>query len=408
MNILFLLRLWPVYGGGETVTICLANEMVRRGHQVSVAYFKDSVREQMPFVDERVKAVKIDGVDCGEFYDEAHVDEHEAETARKAAVQIIRDVEADVVINQWWPVEFITSIKAECPAVKLIKCHHTTFFKPIFDDPNTVKRIAKQVLKPLYLARKRKRAVNIVSRVLPYVDRYVFLSPAFQREYEAMAHYDNTGGKLDAVPNPSVYAEWAEPDCLTKKEKVVLVVGRMLEGQKKITRVLHAWQLIQQSSAAKGWRLEIVGEGPDLPTYKALAAELGLQRISFEGYRQPLPYYKRARIFLMTSAFEGFSMTLVESQQQGVVPVVMDSFAALHDIVKDGFNGRITVEGDIEQYASAVEELMASDQKRDEMAVNGLQSSRLFAVEKIVDRWERLIGNIVGGGCPKTAKPAGC
>lgn len=398
MNILFLLRLWPVYGGGETVTICLANEMVRRGHKVSVAYFKDSVREQMPFVDERVNAIKIDGVDCGEFYDEAHVDEHEAETARKAAVKIIRDVEADVVINQWWPVEFITSIKAECPAVKLIKCHHTTFFKPIFDDPNTVKRIAKQVLKPLYLARKRKRAVNIVSRVLPYVDRYVFLSPAFQREYEAMAHYDNTGGKLDAVPNPSVYAEWAEPDCLTKKEKVVLVVGRMLEGQKKITRVLHAWQLIQQSSAAKGWRLEIVGEGPDLPTYKALAAKLGLQRISFEGYRQPLPYYKRARIFLMTSAFEGFAMTLVESQQQGVVPVVMDSFAALHDIVKDGFNGRITVEGDIEQYASAVEELMASDQKRDEMAVNGLQSSRLFAVEKIVDRWERLIGNIVGGG----------
>lgn len=27
MNILFLLRLWPVYGGGETVTICLANEL---------------------------------------------------------------------------------------------------------------------------------------------------------------------------------------------------------------------------------------------------------------------------------------------------------------------------------------------------------------------------------------------
>ena len=31
MNIAFLLRLWPVYGGGETVTISLANEMVKRG-----------------------------------------------------------------------------------------------------------------------------------------------------------------------------------------------------------------------------------------------------------------------------------------------------------------------------------------------------------------------------------------
>lgn len=31
MNIVFLLRLWPIYGGGETVTICLANEMGREG-----------------------------------------------------------------------------------------------------------------------------------------------------------------------------------------------------------------------------------------------------------------------------------------------------------------------------------------------------------------------------------------
>ncbi len=401
MNILFLLRLWPVYGGGETVTICLANEMVKRGYYVTVAYFKDNAKEQLPFVDERIKTIKIDGVDCGEFYDEAHVDGREAETARKAVVKIIRNVKADVVINQWWPLEFITSIKAECPEVKLIKCHHQTFFKPIFDDPNSVKRITKQVFKPLYLARKRRRVVKVVSRVLPYVDRYVFLSPSFQREYEAMAHYDNADGKLDAIPNPSVYTEWAKPDCLTSKENVVLVVARMQETQKKITRVLYAWQLIQQSDVSEDWRLEIVGEGTDLPSYKALATELGLQRISFEGYQQPLPYYKRARIFLMTSAFEGFGMTLVESQQQGVVPVVMDSFAALHDIVKDGYNGSITVEGDIEQYASAVMALMTDDKKRDEMAMNGLQSSRLFSVEKIVDRWERLIGNILlGGGKP--------
>lgn len=36
MNIAFLLRLWPVYGGGETVTISLANEMVKRGHSITI------------------------------------------------------------------------------------------------------------------------------------------------------------------------------------------------------------------------------------------------------------------------------------------------------------------------------------------------------------------------------------
>ena len=42
MNILFLQRLWPVYGGGETVTITLANEMVLRGWNVGVLYFKQN------------------------------------------------------------------------------------------------------------------------------------------------------------------------------------------------------------------------------------------------------------------------------------------------------------------------------------------------------------------------------
>ena len=42
MNVIFLHRVWPVYGGGETVTICLANEMVKRGFNVHIAYFKDS------------------------------------------------------------------------------------------------------------------------------------------------------------------------------------------------------------------------------------------------------------------------------------------------------------------------------------------------------------------------------
>ena len=40
MKVMFLHRLWPVYGGGETVTVCLANEMVNRGIDVHVAYFR--------------------------------------------------------------------------------------------------------------------------------------------------------------------------------------------------------------------------------------------------------------------------------------------------------------------------------------------------------------------------------
>ena len=67
MNIVFLLRLWPIYGGGETVTICLANEMAKRGHAVTVFYFKDSETNELPYIDPSIKAVKIPDVRCDEY-----------------------------------------------------------------------------------------------------------------------------------------------------------------------------------------------------------------------------------------------------------------------------------------------------------------------------------------------------
>lgn len=390
MNILFLLRLWPVYGGGETVTICLANELVKRGYQVNIAYFKDSRKTQMPFIDERVKAVQIDGGDSDEF----HCDMEMAPCIREKLLEIVTSNDIDIIINQWWPIDYICDIKQNCPNVKVVKCLHTTFFKLIMDDSNLLRRLAKGLLKPFYSAHKKKVAVSEVMEFLPYVDKYVFLSSAFQREFEVISKYDNLEDKLDSIPNPTVYQHWANKESFAEKENLVLVVGRMLEGPKKITRILNVWHEIEKRGYADTWKLEIVGEGPDLQWYKQISKKLGLQHISFEGYRQPLSYYQRAKIFLMTSAFEGFGMTLVESLQQGVVPVVMDSFSSLHDIVKDGYNGRIVKEGDLMGFTKAVTELMENSEMRLAMALNGLESSKLFSVEKVVDRWERLFSSM--------------
>jgi glycosyltransferase involved in cell wall biosynthesis len=65
---------------------------------------------------------------------------------------------------------------------------------------------------------------------------------------------------------------------------------------------------------------------------------MGLKRVNFEGYRNPQPFYKRASIFVMTSANEGFPMTLIEAQQNGCVPVVMNSFSALREIIQNNIN----------------------------------------------------------------------
>ena len=82
MNVIFLHRVWPVYGGGETVTICLANEMVKRGFNVHIAYFKDSdSSKEIPFIDARIKAHRIGNIKFNELSGDFFINKTDAKVA---------------------------------------------------------------------------------------------------------------------------------------------------------------------------------------------------------------------------------------------------------------------------------------------------------------------------------------
>ena len=49
-----------------------------------------------------------------------------------------------------------------------------------------------------------------------------------------------------------------------------------------------------------------------------------------KGQKNPEPYYNEASIFMMTSSFEGWGLTLTEAQQYGCVPLAFHSFASLN------------------------------------------------------------------------------
>lgn len=386
MNILFLLRLWPLYGGGETVTICLANEMAKRGWQVSVAYFLDHSKDVLPFIDGRIETVKIHDVDCDEF----HANLNDSEKARRALMNYINENGIEVVINQWWPVEYIKGVREAC-GMKMVKCLHTAFYRLPIDDPNPLRKLVKTVLKPWYVGRTRQLAIREVVSFLPYVDKYVFLSPRFQKDFQDTAGFIDTRNLLGAIPNPTVFDTSFNMDEYPKKEKTVLLVGRMEDSQKKITRAIKVWRLIEADERLSEWKFVLVGEGRDLPMYMRMVKKYGLRRVFFEGYRQPRPYYEKSRIFLMTSDFEGFGMTLVESQQNAVVPIVMDSFLSLHDIVEDKVNGLIVGDKDVKGFAVALKSLMLDDVLCRRLAEKGVETCRRFSVAKVVDRWEQLL-----------------
>ena len=114
--------------------------------------------------------------------------------------------------------------------------------------------------------------------------------------------------------------------------------------------------------------------------------------IIFEGSQSPLEWYKKASIFLMASPREGWGLTLTESLQNGVVPVVLNTSSVFRDIIIDGENGFLAQNA--QEYASRISLLLSDNDKRSKMAINGLKSACRFSPQKVGDLWEKMLNTL--------------
>lgn len=391
MNIVFLCRPWPVFGGGETVTITLANEMAKRGFQVHVLFTNSRSATLLPYIDERIKAVRVPNVKATE---EIAFDSADVNSANAFLSEYIQKYHIDAVINQWWPCECLEGLKDK---TKLIKCLHTAPFYPsswqflTWSGRDLIKRLCG---KRLFNYLQKVRSCYKMEHDFEYVHLYVFLVKSFLNDYREFRGKNVLLSKLAYVNNPVVLSFTLSDVEFKKKEKLVLCVARLYERSKRISYMIRIWAEIEKDERFADWKFEIVGDGPSLEMYKQMVRTLGLKRISFMGRQIPDSFYKRAKIFLMTSAIEGWGMTLVEAQQGGVVPIVSETFSSVHDIITDGETGRIVPMHQWKQYENVLKETMLNDVHRERMARNAMVTCQKYAVDKIVDNWEYLIEGI--------------
>ena len=165
----------------------------------------------------------------------------------------------------------------------------------------------------------------------------------------------------------------------------------MQEDQKRIFAALKIWKMLRNKN---GWKLLIVGDGPDMNKYKKIAK--GICGVEFAGHSNNVQsYYKRSKIFMMTSIWEGLPMTLIEAMHYGCVPVVFDSFAAVHDLIKNGETGYIISNNDICQYVSVMDSLLNDDNLVTRLANKNLSNPNDFSVDKVLRIWQNNLNMLI-------------
>ena len=115
-----------------------------------------------------------------------------------------------------------------------------------------------------------------------------------------------------------------------------------------------------------------------------------LDRVTFFGQDDPNKYYTKAKIFHMTSAFEGFGNVLVEAQSYGSVPVLFNTYTAAEDIITHNKNGILVKRFDVDDYVKQTMELINSPLRLNQLSINAYENVLKFSYDKTYKKWETL------------------
>lgn len=253
-----------------------------------------------------------------------------------------------------------------------------------------IRKIRNIVLYPRMRAAYERSLAASYGEAYRLADQVVLLCKGFIPAYKDFGGVKDES-KFAILPNGLSFNEFITEDELDNKMPVALIVARLEEASKQLSKALRIWKLVKEDPRAEGWRLDIVGEGRDRKRYEKMVRKEDIPDVLFLGRQQPIPYYRKASLFMMTSCSEAWGLTLTESQQMGVVPVAFDTYESLPDIVTNGINGIIVPPDDYDAYTAAILRLMSDPAERRRMALNGLNSCRRYLPSTIAARWWELI-----------------
>ncbi len=178
-----------------------------------------------------------------------------------------------------------------------------------------------------------------------------------------------------------------------------LSIGR-LAPEKDYPNLLHAFaQVVPKAAHA---RLFIVGDGPLKPAMQDLAQRLGIDaQVRFLGTRRDVANLMNAAdAFVVSSAWEGMPMVLLEAAASGL-PAVATDVGDNRAIVLDGQTGFLAPPHQAETLAEAMLRLMAlpepTRRRMGERARAHVQAN--FDIERVVDQWEDLYQRLLQKQC---------
>lgn len=237
-------------------------------------------------------------------------------------------------------------------------------------DQTLIKRATMNIFKEYIYAKILERAKCIMVLSKQAVQESDYLSNFYK--------------KISIVPNgvdlDKMHIDLSKSDCrkilsLPQQMPVVIYVGSIVE-RKGLHILVKAIPMILKNHPDALFIL--VGDGNYLDQIKKVSRQMNVEEsIIFTGFvdeNEKYVYYQAGDIFCLPSFSEGYPMVLLEASAFGL-PLVVSDIGVHKAIVKDGYNGYIFTNGDSNDLAIKIIDLIDNRSLRSDIESN----SRILA-----------------------------
>jgi len=289
-----------------------------------------------------------------------------------------------VLLRLFWPWRIIVTIlvlRLECVVIHSIR---TASYFGLFAilcgcRVVVVEHANPKVVFPL-LSKRQRSFLNVVLR----------RSTAVCVSHGSARAFKETFGVEARVAYNFVQFEADSKTAKTEQRDSTIVFLARLAPQKRASLLIDCFEKIAPEC---NWRLEIYGAGEELEMLQKKAdGSRYKSRIKFGGWiNQPRVVYERAGIFVLTSYYEGFGITLIEAMSLGTPCVSFDCPFGPSEIIEHGRSGILVENGNVDELAKVLLVLIRDPNLREQLGNAGIDRSAKFSLNAHNCAWDDLI-----------------
>lgn len=221
------------------------------------------------------------------------------------------------------------------------------------------------------------------------VQALVCVSKAIEEKVNKLYELKNT----ITIYNPFSITEEELKKAVLENKNVILYFGRFEEKVKNFTLMLEAFS--QSKIYEKGYQLHLMGSGDDVDFIQQKIKTLNLNDyVKILAFKEnPFEEVREAKFTILTSHYEGFPLSIIESLALGTPVVAVDCNSGPREIIQNEFNGLLVENHNAKALAEAMNRFADDAELYHFCKQNAVESVKHLSLKHISNQWKDLLNN---------------